>query len=304
MKLAALIEEENILIHMESRDYRDAIRQLVQTFDKELLHLDVEVVTERLIEVEDSLPIAPGYGVRIPHARLGGLDRMLVAIGTLPQGIEVKRNAEGRAETANLIFLLLSPKTQSTLMLQSMSSVARLVASEENRKAMVSTTSSARLLRILEESGIEVKKAIMAADLMTMAKQRISPDMTLRQVTEVLAHTDEEGLPVVDGNNELVGDISTRMLIEVGLPRYLNLVSESRILSEFEPFEAFYKKEDDMQAHEIMNASPLTVSADTPVEILAHEMLSHHCERAYVTSEKMLVGVVYRKNIVRKVLNL
>ncbi|MFW6286932.1 MAG: CBS domain-containing protein, partial [Candidatus Sumerlaeota bacterium] len=45
-------------------------------------------------------------------------------------------------------------------------------------------------------------------------------------------------------------------------------------------------------------------SADTPVEILAHEMLTNQCERAYVTNEKKLVGVVYRKDIVRKVLNL
>ncbi|MFW6303251.1 MAG: PTS sugar transporter subunit IIA [Candidatus Sumerlaeota bacterium] len=303
MKLAKMIEEKNILIHMESQDYRDAIGQLLETLGDELENLDREKILERLIEVEDSLPVSPGHGVRIPHARLGGLHRMLVAIGTSPEGVPMHPD-DPDSERAHIIFLLLAPKTQSTLMLQTMSSVARLVASEENRKALVSTTAPARLLKILEESGIEVKKAIMAADLMNMAKKVVEPDMTLRQVCELLANSDEEGLPVIDSNNDLVGDISTRMLIQVGLPRYLNLVSDSRVLSEFEPFEVFYKKEDEMRAHEIMNSAPLTVNADTPVEILAHEMLANQCERAYVTNEKKLVGVVYRKDIVRKVLNL
>ena len=128
--------------------------------------------------------------------------------------------------------------------------------------------------------------------------------MTLRQVVQVMVNCREEGLPVVNSDGEFLGDLSTRMVIEVGLPKYMNLISNPNILTEFEPFEAFYKKEDTLKASDIMNQNVLRVPPETPVEIVAHEMLSKRCERAYVVDDKNLLGIVYRKDIVRKVLNL
>ena len=53
-----------------------------------------------------------------------------------------------------------------------------------------------------------------------------------------------------------------------------------------------------------MNQNALRLAPYTPAEIVAHEMLTQRSERAYVVQDKKLVGVVYRKDIVRKVLNL
>jgi len=300
VKLATLFDESNILIHMDAATLDDAIQQLVESFGDKLGHLNPETICDRLMEIEESLPLPPGHGVRMPHARLPGVDRLLLALGTSQQGIVT----ESDAEPVHLIFVILTPKMQSTLMLQTMSSIARLVVREENRKALISTKSPQRALRILEESGIEVKKAIVAADLMNPVRHTASPAMTLRQIVQVLVNCREEGLPVVSSDGALLGDISTRMLIEVGLPRYMKLISNSSVLSEFEPFEAFYKKEDTLTAEEIMNRDIPSLAPETPVEILAHEMLSKKSERAYIVNEKGLCGVVYRKDIVRKVLSL
>jgi nitrogen PTS system EIIA component len=299
VKLASLFSEDNILIHLEAENLADAIRQIVESFGDALGKLNPETVCERLIQGEESLPVPPGLGVRIPHARLAGVDRLLLAVGTSQEGIPVFANSD---ERANLIFVILTPKLQSTLMLQTMSSIARLVLNEENRRALIATKSPQRVLRILEETGIEVKKAVVAASLMNPVEHSVAPGMTLREVTRVLAECREEGVPVVSAEGELLGDISTRTLIEVGLPKYMNLITNPSVLSEFEPFEAFYKKEDAITAEEVMNREILRLAPETPVEIVAHEMLTKYCERAYVVNEKKLAGVVYRKDIVRKVL--
>jgi len=299
VKLASLFSEENILIHMEAAGLGDAIRRLVESFGDGLGRLNAETVCERLIQGEESLPIPPGHGVRIPHARLAGLDRLLLAIGTSQEGIPATADSK---ERVNLIFLVLTPKMQSTLMLQTMASIARLVLNEENRRALISTTSPQRVLRILEETGIEIKKAVIAANLMNPVEFSVTPNMTLRQVVRVLAECREEGVPVVSAEGELLGDISTRMVIEIGLPKYMNLISNPNVLSEFEPFEAFYKKEDSLTAEEVMNREILRLAPETPVEIVAHEMLTKYCERAYIVKDKKPIGIVYRKDIVRKVL--
>lgn len=301
MKLAALLEEKNVLIHLEASDYPSALAMLVDTMSDRLGRLSPEKVCERLMSVEEDLPLELGHGVRIPHARMAGVNNLLLAIGTSEEGIPMEGEGDLRA---HLIFVILTPKTQSTVMLQTMSAIARLVSSDANLSALISTTMPARLLRILEESGIQVKKVIVAADLMNPCKHTVGPDDTVRQVVEVLSNSNEEGVPVVGENDELLGDISTRMVIEVGLPKYMKLISDSQVLSEFEPFEAFYKKEDTLTAFEVMNREPLALAPDTPAEILAHEMLIKQCERVYVVGEKKLLGVVYRKDIVRKVLNL
>jgi CBS domain-containing protein len=43
---------------------------------------------------------------------------------------------------------------------------------------------------------------------------------------------------------------------------------------------------------------------ETPVEIVAHEMITKHSQRAYVVKDDKLLGIIYRKDIVRKVLYL
>jgi PTS system nitrogen regulatory IIA component len=301
VKLASLLSEENILIHLKAENLNDAIRQLVESFGEKLGRLDPANVTRQLIEIEESLPTPLGNGVRLPHARLAGLDHLLLALATSQEGIPA---AEEGGPRAHLVFCILTPKIQSTLMLQTMASIARLVSNEENRKALVSTTTVQRALGIIEETGIEVKRAIIAADLMNPVEYFTPPELTLRQVVRVLVRSGEEGIPVVGVDGELLGDLSTRKAIEVGLPKYMKLISDSNVLSEFEHFEAFYKKEDELTAEEIMNRDVLRLPPQTAVEIVAHEMLTKHSERAYVVQDKKLLGVIYRKDIVRKVLHL
>ena len=302
MKLAALLEEHNILVHMDWRGLDEAIEALLETFGPRLGRLDGAKIRERLLEVESELPRPLGHGVHIPHTRLAGLEQTLVAVGTCEQGL-VRRPDDD--ELVHLVFLVLTPKTQAAGMLQTMAAIARLVQIQENRKALVSTTSAARLLRILEESGIEVKKAVVAADLMNPAPVVLRPDMMLRQAVAALGANREEALPVVDeASGELLGEVSARMVLQVGLPKYMKLVTDPQILSDFEPFEAFYRREDELPVEDVMGGDIVRLAPETPIEIVAHEMLSQHRGRAYVVRDAKLLGVVTRTDIVRKVLTL
>ena len=303
MKLAALLDENHILIHMESGTFAEALAALVDSVGPLLGRLNPEKVCQRLLEVEAEMTVAPGNGVRIPHARLGGVERLVLALGTSEQGIPPPPGIEGE-DRIHLIFLILTPKTESAVMLQTMASIARLVSVEEHRKALVSTKSPARALRILEESGIEVKKVIVAGDLMNPVAHVVAPNMTLRQVVAALVGCGEEGLPVVDEGGELLGDISTRTLIQIGLPKYMDLITNPAVLSDFQPFESFYRREDTLTAGEVVDRQAPHLPPETPVEIVAHEMMTKGCERAYVVRDRSLIGVVHRKDIVRKVLYL
>ena len=298
MKLAALFKEQNVLIHMDCTTLEEAIRMLVRSLSEEIGHLDLEKVCRRILQGEIDLPVAPGHGVRMPHARLLGVDRLTLAMGTIQEGVSVP----GKDERVYLIFLILAPKTQSTELLQTMASIARLVHNPEDRKALVSTTTEARALRILEESGIEIKKAIVAVDLMTPIDYNVGPQMTLRQVAETMVTSGEDGVPVLSPEGILLGEISARALIEIGLPKYMDLMTNPKLLSDFQPFETFYKKEDTASAEEIMNHEIVRVAPETPVEIVAHEMLTRHCQRGYVVRDEKLLGVIHRRDFVRKVL--
>jgi PTS system nitrogen regulatory IIA component len=302
VKLAALLDEQNIRIHLDARDMESAIRMLVDSFRDRLAGLDPDRVCERLLEAESNLPVPLGHDVRIPHARIGGIDQILMAVGTSAEGIPLVSDQNLRV---HLVFVIITPKTQAAVMLQTLSAIARLVQNNENRKALVSTTSPARFLRILEESGIEVKKAIIAADLMCAAPALLTPEMTLNQAVDALGNSREEGLPVVEsGTGEIVGELSARKILEIGLPKYMKLISDPTVLSDFEPFEAYYRKEDDLTVRDVLFSDVLRLAPETPVEIVAHEMLSHRCGRAYVVRDRKLLGVVYRKDIIRKVLML
>jgi len=196
VKLATLFKEHTILINMDPCPLEGAISALVDTVEDGLGGLDKGEVCKALLETESALPMPPGHGIRIPHARLAGLENILMALATSREGFLAGPEDE---ERVHLVFLILAPKAATSTILQAMASIARLTHSAESRKALVSTTSPVRLLRILEETGIDVRKAVVAADLMNPIDYAAAPGMTLREGVDKLAASHEEGVPVLDG---------------------------------------------------------------------------------------------------------
>jgi PTS system nitrogen regulatory IIA component len=168
---------------------------------------------------------------------------------------------------------------------------------------MLRVKSPARLLRFIEESGIDVKKTLVAADIMQPVTHTVRIDTVLARAVDVLVAAPDEGIPVLDGHGRLAGELTSRELLKLGMPKYLDLIVNPAMLESFEPFENFFKHENTMTVREVCRRDIVTVPPGAPVVQVTHLMMTRQKRRVYVVDQHELRGVIYRKDIIARVLH-
>ena len=105
----------------------------------------VEAVRAR----EELCGTGTGHGVAIPHARLPGLNRPVIALGRSATGVEW--NAPD-GQPVHLVFLLLTPEDEHGLQLQIVAAIAHGLSDAEARERVVQAESDTELWAALGEA--------------------------------------------------------------------------------------------------------------------------------------------------------
>lgn len=124
MQITNLLQEGLIRLPLRAESAEGTIHELVQLVEEANLVQDAEAVAAAVIDRERMHPTGIGHSVAIPHARISGIDSVIIAAGVQPKGVDF-RSRDG--DPARVIFLLLAPEDDTTLYLQTLSSLAMLV---------------------------------------------------------------------------------------------------------------------------------------------------------------------------------
>ena len=116
-------------------------------------------------------------------------------------------------------------------------------------------------------------RKVSAREVMTADPVTVSPEAPVREAAQLLAYHRISGLPVVDGEGNLVG-----------------LVSEADLIGK-----------PGQTVGEIMSRNVITAAADTPVEDVAALMVRQRIKRVPILQEGRLAGIVSRADVVRSV---
>lgn len=300
MKLSSLVDAELVMPSLKARTAREALQEMMGVVARRIEGIDKDALLKALYERESVKPTAIEYEVAIPHARVEGLREFILAIGISREGIDF-RARDGKP--SRLIFLILAPNSKNALMLHAMAGVAKLCIDESRRKALLNAKGAEEILAIIEKSGVVIKKELTCADIMDAGVIGIDPDMTLKEVAAVFAQTGADGLPVISRDGTLVGEITGRELISVGLPKYINMFGDLAFLMSLEPFEEFFKREEIMKVREVYQKNIVTVKEDASIIEAAFLMVTKNHRRIYVVREGKLVGTVHCMDFISKVLH-
>ena len=139
-----------------------------------------------------------------------------------------------------------------------------------------------------------------AHDVMVRDVISVHPDTDVAEAVELLAKRDVSALPVVDGENRLVGILSEADLIhrvelgtEKARPRWLETVTGATTLAQE------FAKSHGKKVSELMTAEVVSVSEDTPVSEIASLLERKRIKRVPVTRGDKLVGIVSRSNLIQ-----
>ena len=131
-------------------DKDDAIRQLLNLCNREVIP-DRDSVLAALFEREQKGGTFVGEDVVIPHARIEGLRRAVIAVGIGKSGI-FDGESGGRA---SIMFLLLSPCDPSESHIAMLAQIGRLARDERFRRQILNADNPWDVARMIEEWGNE-----------------------------------------------------------------------------------------------------------------------------------------------------
>ena len=117
-------------------DRQEAIRELVAVAAR-AYHLDAASATEAVLAREKVMGTGLPNGVAIPHARLPGLDRAVLAVGASAQGIDFD-SPDGAP--AHMVVVILTPERDGRIQLEILADLARTFRSLEVTKSFLAAS--------------------------------------------------------------------------------------------------------------------------------------------------------------------
>ncbi|MEK7506990.1 MAG: CBS domain-containing protein [Patescibacteria group bacterium] len=147
---------------------------------------------------------------------------------------------------------------------------------------------------------------ISVASIMTKRPIAVGPDDSVVFAAKVLADHNFNGLPVVGQDNKLIGIVTEYDLIskssDLHLPTLINILSNLGVYKkDTAPIKGELKRLLSLKVKDIMNADPLTVSQNAPVQELVDLFAHHHRVNPIpvIDDSQRLVGIVSRFDLVQ-----
>jgi nitrogen PTS system EIIA component len=148
MKIADLLDIKAISTELTSSKKIEVLAEMVDLLRRVQPDLDAAELLAVLIDREELGSTGIGDGVAIPHGKLKGLDRLLMAFGRKKDGIDFD-SMDNRP--AHLFFLLLAPESEATLHLKALARISKLLRKEDVRRQLLEAPDSATLLSIMSQ---------------------------------------------------------------------------------------------------------------------------------------------------------
>lgn len=148
MKIADLLDIRAISSELSSNKKVEVLAEMVDLLRRVQPDLDAAELLAVLIDREELGSTGIGDGVAIPHGKLRGLDRLLMAFGRKQDGIDFD-SMDNRP--AHLFFLLLAPESEATLHLKALARISKLLRKDDVRRQLLDAPDPATLLNILSQ---------------------------------------------------------------------------------------------------------------------------------------------------------
>lgn len=300
MKFSSLIESNLVVASLRARDAENVLEEFVDLIEAHRKDGMRDTFLAALKKREEQASTALEMGVAVPHARLPELEDFILAAGVSKEGIDFGARD---GIPSKLFFVMLAPPSKNTVLLHSLKAIAILTIDDKRREALADARGVSEFISIIEESGVELKKYLSCGDIMERSFDALTPEMTIRDAVDLFAAKGLEGAAVVDGDNRLLGELTGKDIISLGLPAYMESFHDVGFIPDFEPFEEFFKKEVELKVGDVFSRDVFSVSETDSILRAAFLMVIKNRRRVYVTSDDgRLTGIVNRFDLISKVL--
>ena len=149
MRLVDIVEPDMIWSDLTSRDKTQVILELAEKISGSLSPLKKGDIASVLLSREGLGSTGIDDGIAIPHAKIRGLEKIIVACGRSQRGIDF--DAPDQKPT-HLFFVLLAPEHSAAMHLKILARLSRLLKDKAFRDRLISAKTADEIYRtIIEE---------------------------------------------------------------------------------------------------------------------------------------------------------
>ncbi|HUF50287.1 MAG TPA: CBS domain-containing protein [Longimicrobiales bacterium] len=288
MQLLELLPRAHIVAPLRADTLRTALSELVAALAANDAIRDVAAVERGLNGPRARDIVAAGPDVVLPHYRTNAVDRLVVALGIAPAGLDARDL--GLDHRPRIVAVILAPTEAATLYLQAVAALARLFQDRSVVERMTAATSADDVLRAADLAGMKLQPRLTVRDIMTHSGQSVTPATTVRDAVDLMVRRRLRALPVVGEKQEVLGIISEWDIMRGLLPQIPRAGQTA-------PAES---PADTLRVKDIMTRSVLCISEELGLEEAANMMINKDVEQFPVTREGKLTGFLTRSDIIRK----
>ena len=234
MNLARFFDPDLVEINLKADSKIEAIGKLTDIFCGKYPSKNKEEIMQSIMEREEHGSTSFGRGFAFPHARTDAVDDLFIVFGICRERIE---SDASDGVPLNVICLLLTPRNISRLYLQTLSALASLARRPDILNIILKIDSPKNLIDLIERANIRIKKALTVADIMPEKTPTVTIKDSLKKVANIMFKHRLDGVPVVDSNKKLVGEVSEKELLKFALPDYESFIANLANAPDLEPFE-------------------------------------------------------------------
>lgn len=215
MRLSTLLDPGRIKCGLKAADKDGALHEMVDLVSAAMPGLSADDLLTALADREKQGPFSMGKGIAFPHARTEKVSDFTVVLGTSERGIDF-RAPDGRP--IRIVILFVIPKKHANLYLHTLAAFLSFFQVEENVQRVVGAKSGGEAIAVIEELSPKPKEpATSRVPFRPVATVRLSTQVA--QVVDRFRLSGLDGIPVVDDNGDLVGEVRASSLISVSSDR-------------------------------------------------------------------------------------
>jgi fructose-specific phosphotransferase system IIA component len=150
MNLGSLTDPQLIFPDLPGEDVEGVLRAFAERLAERGLVADAEALYDKLQEREELGSTGIGSGVAIPHCKMKGLERAILAVGRKQRPVDFG-SVDGKP--VRLFFLVVSPHNAPAVHLQVLASISRWVKADRHVERTVAMDDRHEIFEFLQREG-------------------------------------------------------------------------------------------------------------------------------------------------------
>ncbi len=297
-KVSSLFTPKEVMCGLESASREECIHSLAGLLLKAGAVKDADAVAQAALDREKLGATIVAPGLAVPHARMEGQERIVIALATSRKGIPFKEGGDG---AANLVIMIITGAQAPGAYLQALAAIVRAFADPAVIGKVAQLDTAEAVWEFFDKGAGVLPAFVTARDMMSRTFPTLKNTDTLALAIDTFCREHVARIPILDEDGDFVGIVGEEEILKLSLPEYLLWMEDLEPILHFEPFGQTLKDEHITLLEQVLSADYVSVSEDTPAIQVARKLMQREVRQVFVTRGKKLVGTIRLSNLLQRV---